>query len=227
MKTLHARAMISLAFTLALLAWGGVARAQDVPASAPAGPPSAAGTDVRGATDRSAEGPAARPWRIGAIGGVGFPRPLAVEAMGVVGEVVGLGAEYGALPAITISGVHASLWSLAADARLFPFRGAFYIGLRGGHQHVAASTTINVGSIGSLPEDLAFDSWFINPRLGFLWTSHEGLALGVEAGVQFPISSSWSSTLPLSLAPSAQHTADTLGSAVVPTIDFFRLGLLL
>ena len=35
------------------------------------------------------------------------------------------------------------------------------------------------------------------------------------------------SELPLSLAPSAQSTADTLGSAVIPTVDLLRIGLLL
>jgi hypothetical protein len=167
------------------------------------------------------------PVRFGVLGGVGFPRPLAIEAMVEVANVVAVGFEYGTLPGVTIDGVHAGLWSLAADARVFPFHGVFFLGLRAGRQHVGASTTLSVESLGSATEILALDSWFVNPRVGFLWTSKEGLSLGVEAGVQFPVSPGVSSTLPLSLYPAAQRTVEVLGSSVIPTVDLLRVGLLL
>jgi hypothetical protein len=117
------------------------------------------------------------------------------------------------------------MWSLAADARVFPFRGAFFIGLRAGYQHLGAATTIVVSSIGSASEELALDSWFINPRLGFLWISQEGLCFGVEAGLQIPTSNAVSSTLPLSFVPSIRNTVDSLGGSVLPTVDLLRIGL--
>ena len=123
--------------------------------------------------------------------------------------------------------MNVSKWSLGGDARVFPFRGGFFIGLRAGHQHVGAAMTVIVGSIGSAYEELALDSLFINPRLGLLWISHSGLAFGVEAGVQIPMSTAVSSTLPLSLAPSVRSTADALGSTVLPTFDLLRIGIVL
>jgi hypothetical protein len=165
--------------------------------------------------------------RVGAIGGMGFPRPLAVEGMIMFGRTVALGAEYGVLPPVTIGGVRTSLWSLATDTRVFPFHGPFFIGLRAGRQHVDAATTITVGSVGSGPEVLALDSWFLNPRIGVLWTASNGIAFGFEVGVQIPVVASVASTLPLSLDPAVQRTADSLGRSVIPTVDILRVGAIL
>jgi hypothetical protein len=147
--------------------------------------------------------------------------------MAVISHVVAVGAEYGTLPAVTIDGVNTSSWSLAGDLRVFPLHGAFFLGLRAGRQHVGATTTIAVGSFGSATEVLGLDSWFLNPRVGFLWTTRQGLSFGVEAGVQVPIGAAISSTLPLSLYPTAQRTIDALGRTVLPTVDLLRVGLLL
>ncbi len=184
---------------------------------------------------------AVAPLRAGAIGGVGFPRLLAIEAMAELYGVVGIGGEYGALPTVTVDGVSANLWSLAGDVRLFPFRflggpvsssflGSFFVGARLGRQHIGANTTVSVAMLGSATEVLGIDSWYVNPRLGFLWTVPQaaGLTFGVDAGVQVPWGVSTSSTLPLSLAPSgAQQAVRTLGNSVLPTIDLLRVGLLL
>jgi len=213
------KTLLALALALMILAWGSIALAQDSSRPKPA-----FATPLR---DHRADESLPKSLRVGAIGGVGFPEPLSIEGMGMIDGTVALGAEFGALPSTAIAGVQTSLWALAGDVRLFPFRGAFFIGLRAGRQHVGASTTLTVPSIGSATEELALDSWFINPRLGFLWISDAGLAFGMDAGAQIPLSSSVSSTLPLSLVPSAQQIADTLGDSVIPTVDLLRLGLLL
>jgi hypothetical protein len=199
--------LLTIAASMAALSCGAVAAADTTaPATEAPGPPAP---------------PGVTPLRVGVIGGLGFPRPLAVE-------VVALGVEYGALPSVTVSGVDATLWSLAGDVRVFPFHGSpFFLGLRAGRQHVSATTTVSLMSFGSATEVLDLDSWFLNPRVGFLWTMQGGFTLGVEAGVQIPLSPSVSSTLPLSLYPSAQRTADAFGSSVIPTVDLVRIGLLL
>jgi hypothetical protein len=181
---------------------------------------------VRPTADRAGENERPHPLRVGAIGGVGFPTPLAIEAMMKWGDVVAVGAEYGVLPTLTIDNVQTSLWSLAGDVRVFPFRGGFFVGLRAGHQHVGADTTVTVASYGSASEALSLDSWFVNPRIGFLWTSHSGFTLGMDAGVQIPLSSDTTSSLPLALLPGAQRTANALGSSLLPTVDLLRIGML-
>lgn len=215
----RARGWALLAVAIAILAWCHAVRAEDVPQ------PGA--KDAWRSGERPPPEPSPAPFRVGVLGGIGFPQPLAVEGVVVLGGYVVLGAEYAALPSTTFSSVHASLWSLSGDARLFPFGGAFFVGLRAGHQRLTASARITVESIVSLSEELVIDSWFLNPRVGFLWRLPVGLAFGVDAGIEIPVSAAVSSTLPLSLLPSAQNTIDAIANGVVPTIDILRVGLIL
>lgn len=164
--------------------------------------------------------------RVGAVAGVGFPRPLAVEALLRLGDFVAVGAEYGFLPQTSIAGVDTRLWSLAADGRVFPFRGPFFIGVLAGRQHVGASATLTVQNVGSATEQLTLDSWFVNPRIGLLWTSRTGFTFGIDAGVQIPIGTSISSTVPLPLYAAAEQRVNAIGGSALPTIDLLRIGWL-
>src|SRR5215471_14284799 len=107
-------------------------------------------------------------FRVAALGGVGFPRPITIEGVVGVERALALGAEYGFLPQSTIGGVDMTLWSAAADARVFPFRSPFFLGLRGGHQQFGAGMTASLGPLGVVTETLTVDTWFINPRIGAL-----------------------------------------------------------
>ena len=104
--------------------------------------------------------------RIGAFGGVGFPRPLSVEGMVKFADVVGLGLEYGALPDITVSGVTASLSAIDVDLRVFPWRGGFFVGVAMGRQELGATaTSVLPMGLGSLTERVSADTWSVNPRI--------------------------------------------------------------
>jgi hypothetical protein len=164
---------------------------------------------------------------IGAMGGVGFPRPLSIEALVRIERTVAFGAEYSLLPKMTISGVDARVWAVAADARIFPFRGAFFVGIRGGVQHASASTTLTAQGL-SIGEQLDVQTTFINPRIGFLWGKAPGLTVGVEAGIQIPLSSSVTSSLPSQVLATQGLTTvtDTLGKSALPTLDLLRIGFL-
>lgn len=168
-------------------------------------------------------------FRIGAIGGVGFPRPLAIEGLIKLERTLALGAEYSVLPTVTISGVETSFWAVAADARLFPFGGAFFVGLKAGRQHLGVHGTVSVSQVGTLTESVAVDTTFLNPRLGFLWTWSPGVTLGIDAGVQIPIASTASNTLPseLHLNQDVNDVANRFGKTTLPTVDLLRIGFLL
>jgi hypothetical protein len=167
--------------------------------------------------------------RVGALGSLGFPRPLAIEGLVKIERRLVLGVEYSFLPPMTFSDVRATLWALAGDARFFPFGGGpFFLGARAGRQHLGLSTTVQVPSYGAASGSAEVDTWFVNPRLGLLWTWKPGLTLGIDAGVQIPLSSSQSSTLPPGVSPPAgvASAADTLGRGVLPTIDLLEAGIL-
>ena len=156
----------------------------------------------------------------GAIGGVGFPHPIAVEALVKIERVVSIGAEYAFSPDVTVSGVTGSLWSASGDARVFPLRGPLFVGLRVGLQHLGMSSA-------EYAQSMTVETWFVNPRVGFLWTWRSGFSLGFDAGVQVPLTSSVSGTSAAMSIPQLTSAAGTIGGTVLPTIDLLRLGWLL
>lgn len=166
--------------------------------------------------------------RIGVLGGVGFPHPLAVEGVVLIDRLVLLGAEYSALPTTNLAGVQTSLWAVAADARVFPFRNGFFVGVRAGQQHLDESAAVTVANVGSFSGSNSADTTFINPRMGFFW-NWSALALGIDAGVQIPLSASTASNLPagVSAPPAVTDWTHTFSQQVLPTIDLLRIGLVL
>lgn len=169
------------------------------------------------------------PVRLGAFAGVGFPRPLSIEGMIKFDDLVGIGVEYGALPSMTISGVNAQLNAIAVDARIFPMRNGFFIGLAIGHQHLDINSTVSLPEgAGSYTGDVTADTWYVNPRIGFLWTVRWGLTVGIDAGIQIPVSASLTNNVPseLSEGQTAQNVATTFGKDALPTVNLLRLGML-
>jgi hypothetical protein len=167
--------------------------------------------------------------RIGVLGGVGFPRPLAIEGLVKVERLVVLGLEYSALPTMTISGAQVSFWAAAADVRFFPGRGNFFIGLRAGRQHLGGKGVLTVDPYGSVLESVSIATTFLNPRIGFLWTWEPGVTLGIDLGVQLPIAKKIESTLPSGYPATDEvmRVAHAFGGTALPTVDLIRLGVLL
>ncbi|HEX3596817.1 MAG TPA: hypothetical protein VHU80_17025, partial [Polyangiaceae bacterium] len=86
--------------------------------------------------------------RVGVLGSLAFPRPLAIEGMVKLENMFGVGIEYSALPQLTIDGVQTHFWAIAADARYFPFHDAFFVGFRAGRQHLGGDGTVSVTGLG-------------------------------------------------------------------------------
>jgi hypothetical protein len=216
-------ASVVSALVLALAAsWSTAALAQVAsPATAAPAPPAKETASAPAAPERDHIG-------FALLGGVGFPRPLAVEALVDVHHVASFGVEYSALPTTNLYGVNVNVWAVAADVRIFPLRNAFFVGLRAGHQRLGESGSTSVTGVGTLSASTTVDMTFLNPRIGFLWTWH-ALAFGLDAGVQVPVSSSTSTTLPssVSLPPGAAQLTQVLGSSVLPTVDLLQLGVAL
>lgn len=167
------------------------------------------------------------PVRVGAIAGLGFPRPFAVEAIAQLWTHVAVGVEYGFMPDVTVNDVRVGTWSVAGDARWLPWRGPLFVGVRAGVQHAEASTTLPVSGWGPVSETLGLDTSFVNPRIGLLWVMRSGLVLGMEAGLQIPLGTSMSSTWSLAYVPSLQRQIEGLERSVLPTVDLIRIGFVL
>lgn len=191
------------------------------------------------ASDRPAgdkhEKEAAEHFRIGPILGVGFPRPLAVEAFVKLEKLVGVGFEYSFLPPTTVSAVDARFNAISFDLRVFPFRGAFFIGARAGKQWLQADARLSAAQLGTITETMQASTWFFNPRAGVLHTFSNGITIGIDAGVQFPINPSYVRSGPATSAGLASDldiegtlvtVANALGNSTTPTVDLLRLGFL-
>ena len=173
------------------------------------------------------------PFRIGAFGGVGFPRPLSIEGFVKIEKIIGFGLEYSVLPTVSFSGVSAGMNALAGDVRVFPLENGFFIGLSGGHQRYDSffSGSLPAAYAGANPQ-YSVDTWFINPKIGYLSTWKWGGTLGVDIGIQIPVSASVTNTIPTvasgtSEAQTAQNVAGLFGKSVLPTVDLLRIGFLL
>lgn len=206
-----------------------------VPASAVAAEAAAATPQPdRTSADKEQEG---RPehFRFGPIVGVGFPRPIAIEGFAKFERIIGAGFEYSFMPRVNVMNAETSFNAFAFDLRVFPFRGAFFIGARAGRQWLQANAKLSAGQYGSFSESMAASTWFVNPRVGFLHTFGSGITLGIDAGVQFPISPTYqrsgeATELGLAEGSDIEHTlvvvTNALGNSTTPTVDLLRLGFL-
>lgn len=174
-------------------------------------------------------------FRIGVIAGVGFPRPFAVEGLVKIKRYVAVGGEYSFLPSMTIASADVSFKAIAADLRVFPFAGGFFVGAKVGKQWLSGRTTVSVEQVNtSFNEGAKADTFFVNPRVGFLKTWRSGITLGIDAGVQIPINPTYerdSDAAKIGVADaSADKTlvtiANTLGNKITPSVDLLRVGFL-
>jgi hypothetical protein len=174
-------------------------------------------------------------FRIGPLVGVGFPRPLAIGGFAKVERLVGVGLEYSFLPRVNVRNVDTGFNAVALDLRVFPFRGAFFIGARAGRQWLDAKASLQAGRFGSFTESMEAATWFVNPRAGFLYTFDNGITIGIDAGIQLPINPTYRRTGAATEAGVASQfdvdgtlvaVANALGNNPTPTIDLLRLGFL-
>jgi hypothetical protein len=236
-------ASIVVSVAVVVCGWAGEAAAQSTAGSAPAtpGPSSApweAGTapsmqvNPRPQPHEDEDEGLFGPVRVGAVGGVGFPRPLSIEGMLKFDKVAAVGIEYSVFPKFTLDNVSTTFWALDVDARVFPLQNGFFLGLAAGHQHLGASTALTLstqpGNI-TIPEQVLADTWFINPRIGYLSTWGSGITLGIDAGAQIPLNATVASSLPsgISVTDDVNNVARFFAKTTLPTVNLLRLGLLL
>lgn len=224
-----------ISIALGLLVFAFAVPASAAQAESPAAPPTVPSkqSDRPAAAEKGTE---TKPehFRIGPIVGVGFPRPLAVEAFAKFERIVGAGVEYSFLPTVTVLNARTNFQAVALDLRVFPFKGAFFIGARAGRQWLAAATSLDAGRYGSFAEQMHASTWFLNPRAGFLYTFESGITLGIDAGVQVPIAPQYRRTGDATdlgygdstVEQSLVLVSNALGNATTPTVDLFRLGFL-
>ena len=168
------------------------------------------------------------PVKVGALASLGFPRPLGVEGVLKLGPYVGLGLEYGVLPKFSVSSVDMRMSAVDVELLVFPSKNGLFLGLAAGRQTLTVDATYTVSSL-SLSESLDATTWFVTPRIGFLWTFKYGITAGFDVGAQIPVSSDVSTTLPSEVSSLSAVTDVThfFGKQIIPSVNLLRLGFVL
>ncbi|HEY3254273.1 MAG TPA: hypothetical protein VGJ91_10005, partial [Polyangiaceae bacterium] len=133
---------MALSCAWACAVWNGAATAQNSSSEPGWSPPApSVPADRAGSAEAARSDKRTDHLRLGALVGVGFPRPLAIEGIVKLERALAFGLEYSTQPRITVSEVSFASWAVAGSARFFPLRGPFFVGMRAGRQHLNAQAS--------------------------------------------------------------------------------------
>jgi hypothetical protein len=193
---------------------------------------------------RAEDGSGGAPVHVGAmIGLVSLPRPVDAEVFVRVVDLFAVGLGYSDFPAFIANPLLelAGAKSGSTDARLdqfnafdldlrvFPFRGAFFVGSSFGRQSLQGAVSENT-VLGRQTATVDLTTWYMTPRVGWLWTFARGFLLGFDLGVQIKLSADRTVTLPPGATPEVrdrvENLADLGASYPLPSLRF-RAGWML
>lgn len=235
--------------SLSLLLLGTAAHAQTVPGQkvasiAPAGRvDDAAAPAFPSPPPPVADAPASEPnehegvlgkVRLGALAGAGFPSAVTGQLVLKVADWVGVTASYGATPSVPLPiGQDSSISQrgFSATARVYPFRGAFFVGVGGGQSTVESQQGASASG-NTARSSLQATTTYVLPEIGILHRFSFGLAIGADVGVQIPVSSRGETAASVNgvatAAPSELRDAMSfVSSKPIPVLNFLRLGYVL
>jgi len=158
------------------------------------------------------------------VGIVSFPTPT-VGAEVKLGRWLGLSFDYGLVPDVKVRDVTASWTNWAAGARVFPFRGRFFLGGLYGQRSVKLRATDPASGLKGRGR---IDSTYLAPELGWrvVWSS--GLALGVDLGWQLVTAKRVRLDIPTGYDPGKEQDvrdkADRVARAGIPVLGLLQVG---
>ncbi len=154
---------------------------------------------------------------------------LSVPSPSVAGELkianlVGASVDYGLVPDVEVRGVKVGLTTWKVGARVFPFRGRFFLGASYGSRTFHAKKTVDTGESGKLD----VTSTFVAPELGWRFVWRSGFFMGLDLGWQIVLDSSKTLTASAGLADSDRKDIDDagrkIGKAGLPELGLLQLG---
>jgi hypothetical protein len=145
-------------------------------------------------------------------------------------NLVGVGIDYNAFPTVKLGDVKAGYNDLSFNARVFPWKGRFYLGAAVGSRSFSAKAT---DSASGQEIKVEVKSTYIAPELGwrFVWTS--GFFMGIDLGYQIVLSPKTTLTLPAvaSVDPTdkknVQDAGDQIGKIGLPIVSLLQFGFYL
>jgi hypothetical protein len=123
---------------------------------------------------------------------VGFPTP-AVGAEAKLDGWVGLSFDYGYVPPFKVKEARVGWDNWSAGAKVFPFRGAFFLGALYGQRSIRVKVK---DQSSDLEGSARISSRYLAPELGWRWSWEVGFTMGMDLGWQFVTGSSKRITIP-------------------------------
>ncbi len=169
------------------------------------------------------------PVRLGVLAGAGLPSPISAQVLFKYKEVVGANLELGMLPEVTLplgDKTRVRQEMIDFSLRLYPFKGAFFFGCGIGAQRLVG--TAQVSAYGMTGDASArANTLFVSPRLGFVHRFGFGLAIGMDLGVEIPISGTvtTSTSVPgVDVPEDATNAANFAKKVPIPILHILQLG---
>ncbi len=159
---------------------------------------------------------------------IGFIQPAAVGIEAKYANLVGVSVDYGFVPEFTLPSSTVSVkWSSwNVGAKVFPFRGSFFLGAALGGRSFTGKDT---GTIGTA--EVTVSSTYLAPEIGWRWVARSGLFFGMEFGWQFILSYTAEGRLNGVPAPpetdkDLHDAAKVIGEQGLPQIGLLTIGYL-
>lgn len=164
----------------------------------------------------------------------GFPTPLRFGLDVKYTDIFQISFDYGLFPKLTVSNVSVKFNSWRLGAKVFPFRGAMYVGLSFGKQSFDG-TMSNTVQNQAVNYALHVDSTILVPHIGWKWNWESGLFMGMELGVQLATksTSAFDSNADNSIKSADEYTSaqadveakgNTFGKQALPHFALFQIG---
>lgn len=141
-------------------------------------------------------------------------------------NLIGGSFDYGFIPDITVNNTSAGMKGWHLDGRVYPMRGAFFVGAALGQRTMTASYTDPATSITGSAD---VNATYLAPELGWRWVYESGLFMGVELGWEFVLSMNVEykggfSSLPADKQQDINDAINTYGKVGLPHLALFQIG---
>ena len=143
-------------------------------------------------------------------------------------QLFGASFDYGFIPDFTISNVTLGMKTWNVGAKVYPLRGAFFLGANlGGYTFTGKSTVSDLNGQ-PVAAKLDISTTFIAPEIGWRWVWNSGFFTGLDLGWQFPLSYKSTLDVPGGASPGnikdVRDNADKYVKSGLPALGLFELG---
>jgi hypothetical protein len=177
------------------------------------------------------------PIRVVPTAGVGVPDGMRFGIFAKWKGVLAMGGAFSLIPATKVPGLDAELARASGEgfARIYPFQGAFFVGVAGGYAQTKGTMTetrVAFKQPQSIDGHAYANTAYVSPHLGFQWMLPFGLTAGFDVGCEIPIASNgptfdvakYGLVIPVEPSGTAAKTSHFLAVTPIPVIHLLELG---